>query len=78
MVCMIPLVLILDGVAIVCGVGAVCAAVWAYYLAQRCYGQVVAPVLGLCERWDGLSKGESETTRQIRAAIREGLEEDVA
>jgi hypothetical protein len=29
----------------------------------------VAPVLALCAEWDRLSKGETPTTRRIRAAI---------
>ena len=29
----------------------------------------MSAVLDLCDRWDALSKGETETTRAIRAAV---------
>lgn len=33
------------------------------------YGEALQRVLGVLARWDRLSKGETATTRQIRAAI---------
>lgn len=71
---MTQLALILYGIAIAASVAAICSAVFTYRASRRSYGEVVAPVLDLCEQWDGLSKGESATTRQIREAVRKGLE----